>query len=97
MKIQFNGVQTMVRFAPNEDKVEVKEGDIFEVSDERGNELLRYSKDFKRYVGAVDESKVDKGAVKVGQTSDGKDKDGDDAGKPEGKNEKKADKKPAKK
>lgn len=64
MKIQWNGKnETLVRLNPGEEKASIKAGDQFEVSEQRGEELLKYSRDFQAVTGVVDEARVDKGYI----------------------------------
>lgn len=64
MKIKWNGENdTLVRLNPAEEKIEVKSGEQFEVSDQKGRELLKYSKDFQVVAGVVSGDRIDKGYV----------------------------------
>jgi len=65
MKIQWHGDQpTRVTVEHGADKVELNKGDTFEVPDIKGEEFLKYSKDFQVVTGAVKPEQIEKAMKK---------------------------------
>jgi hypothetical protein len=65
MKIRWNGQnETLVRVKPMEEKITMAKGDVVEVEDQRGKELLAYSKDFQAVTADIKPEKVAKADVK---------------------------------